>query len=243
MNILVENSAGEMVREIEGTNAAGINRVTWNLRYSAPKMGDMGRMSSYFRAQGGPFVLPGEYKVSIKVADQEMTKSVQVAGDPRITIAFEQIKSQHDALYSIYQLMPLISSASRVTDKILKEIATLKSDLKEIPEVPEAVTEAVKMVEDKAGDIRKKLFGDPDAGFSGMRESLRGRLLMLYRSIGGYTGAPTEAQLKQIKDDSEALRALVLDINTIIETDIPHLNRLLNENNVPRLFVGDPIKF
>ena len=66
---------------------------------------------------------------------------------------------------------------------------------------------------------------------------------MLYRSIGGYTGAPTGAQLKQIQDDSEALKALVLDVNTIIETDIPNLNKLLNENNVPRLFVGEPIKF
>ena len=110
-------------------------------------------------------------------------------------------------------------------------------------DVPEAVTEAAKTVKDKAGNIRKKLFGDPDAGFSGMRESLRGRFLMLYRSIGGYTGAPTEAQLKQIRDDREALKTLLLEVNTIIETDIPRLNKLLNENNIPRLFVGDPIKF
>jgi photosystem II stability/assembly factor-like uncharacterized protein len=243
VKILVKNSAGEMVREIEGTNAAGINRVTWNLRYSAPKMEDMGRMSRYFRAQGGPFVLPGEYQVSLKFADQEMSKSVGVTGDPRIKIAFEDIKSQHDALYTIYKLIPLLSSASRVTDKIRKEIAGLKSDLKKVADVPEAVNEAVKTVEEKAGNIRKKLFGDPEAGFRGMSESLRGRILMLYRSIGGYTGAPTGAQLKQIQDDREALEALVLDVNAIIETDIPLLNKLLNENNVPRLFVGDPIKF
>jgi hypothetical protein len=172
-----------------------------------------------------------------------MSKSVGVTGDPRIKIAFEDIKSQHDALYTIYKLIPLLSSASRVTDKIRKEIAGLKSDLKKVADVPEAVNEAVKTVEEKAGNIRKKLFGDPEAGFRGMSESLRGRILMLYRSIGGYTGAPTGAQLKQIQDDREALEALVLDVNAIIETDIPLLNKLLNENNVPRLFVGDPIKF
>jgi hypothetical protein len=242
VKIVIKNSDGQVVREIEGTNAAGINRVTWDLRYSAPKMGDLGRMSRYFRGRGGPFVLPGTYQVFLKGADQEMVKSVEVAGDPRIDIAFEDIKSQHDALYSIYSLMPLISSASRATDKIQKEIAALKNDLKKVPEVPETITETVKSIEDKAGTIRKTLFGDPDAGFSGMRESLRGRFLMLYRSIGDYTGAPTEAQLKQIQDDKEALETLVLEVNAIIETDIPNLNKLLNENNVPRLFVGDPIK-
>lgn len=243
VKISIKNSAGEVVREIEGTNAAGINRITWDLRYSAPKMEDTGRMSGYLRARGGPFVLPGKYYVSLKFAEQEMMKLVEVAGDPRVTIAFEDIKSQHDALYSIYTLMPVLSSASRVTDRIRKEIATLKSDLKKVADVPEAITEAVKAVEEKVGSIRKKLFGDPEAGFSGMRESLRGRILMLYRSIGGYTGAPTDAQLKQIQDNREAFEALVRDVNTIIETDIPHLNKLLNENNVPRLFVGDPIKF
>ena len=243
VKIFIKNSDGEVIREIEGKNEAGINRVTWGLRYSPPEMGDMGRMSRYFRTRGGPFVLPGEYQVSLKVADQEMVKSVEVTGDPRVAITFEDRKSQHDALYAIYQLMPLISSVSRATDKIQKEIAALKSDLKEVPDVPEAVTEVVKTVDDKVGVIRKKLFGDPDAGYRSMQDSLRGRFLMLYRSIGGYTGAPTGRQLQQIDKNSEALKALVLDLNMIIETDIPKLNKLLNENDVPRLFVGDPIKF
>jgi len=242
VRIFIKNSAGEVIREIEGKNQAGINRVTWDLRYNPPKMGDMGQMSRSFRASG-PFVLPGEYQVSLKVADQEMAKSVEVSGDPRITIAFEDRKSQHDALYTLYQLMPLISSASRGTDRIRKEIGALQGKLKKVPDIPEAVTEAVKTVEDKVGDIRKKLLGNPESGFSGMRDSIRGRLLMLYRSIGGYTGAPTGRQLQQIDKNSEVLKALVLDLNTIIETDIPKLNKLLNENDVPRLFVGDPIKF
>jgi len=242
VKIFIKNSADEVIREIKGKNAAGINRLTWDLRYNPPKMGDMEQMGRNFRASG-PFVLPGEYQVLLKVGDREMAKTVEVNGDPRSTVAFEDRKSQHDALYTLYQLMPLISSASRSGDKIRKEIDALMSDLKKVPDLPEAVTEAAKAVEDKVGDIRIKLRGDPKAGFRGMRDSIRGRLLMLYRSIGGYTGAPTGSQLQQIDKDSEALKALVLDLNTIIETDIPKLNKLLNENNVPRLFVGDPIKF
>ena len=242
VKVFIKNSAGEVIREIEGKNEAGINRVTWDLRYNPPKMGDLGQMSRFSRASG-PFVLPGEYQVLLKVADQEMVKSVEVTGDPRITIAFEDRKSQHDALYALYQLMPLISSASRGTDIIRKEIGALQGELKKVPDIPESVTETVKTVEDRVGDIRKKLLGDPGSGFSGMRDSIRGRLLMLYRSIGGYTGAPTGRQLQQIDKNSEALKALVLDLNMIIETDIPKLNKLLNENDVPRLFVGDPIKF
>lgn len=242
VEIVVKNSADQVIREIKGTINGGINRVTWNLRYDPPKMEDMGQISRNFR-ELGPFVLSGEYQVLLKVADKEMAKSVEVTGDPRIDISFEDRKSQHDALYSLYQLMPLIRSASRTTDKIKNEISALQSDLKEVPEISETVTESIKAMEDKIGEIRKKLLGDPDAGFRGMRGSIRGRLLILYRSIGGYSGAPTERQLQQIDNGSKALKSLVADINTVIETDIPKLNKLLNANDVPRLFVGDPIKF
>ncbi|MGD9344341.1 MAG: hypothetical protein PVH84_00655 [Candidatus Aminicenantes bacterium] len=243
VKIAIKNGAGEVIREIEGKGEAGINRVAWNLRYDPPQIGDGGRMSRYFRTQDGPFVLPGEYQVSLQVGDKEMIKPVEVTGDPRIAIAFEDRKSQHDALYRIYRLMPLLGEASRSTDQIRKEIGELQGELKKVPDLPEGIAEALKTVKEKVENIRKKLLGDPDAGYRGMRDSLRGRFLMLYRSIGSYTGAPTEAQIQQIGKDSEALKTIVRDINTIIETDIVELNKMLNENDVPRLFVGEPIKF
>ena len=243
VKVVIKNSDGKVIREIEESGDAGINRLAWDLRYDPPQLGDGGRMSRYFRALGGPFVLPSEYQVSLKVADQEMIRPVEVTGDPRIAIALEDRKSQHDALYTIYELMPLMNGASRSSDKIRKEISALQGELKKVPDLPEGISDAVKAVGDKIGAIRKQLFGDPDAGYSGMRDSLRGRLLMLYRSIGSYTGAPTEAQIQQIGEDAEVLKAIVRDINTIIETDIADLNKMLNEKGVPRLFVGEPIKY
>ena len=65
---------------------------------------------------------------------------------------------------------------------------------------------------------------------------------MLSRSVGGFTGAPSERQLLQLDRVSTELADLVQRINAVIEKDIPELNRLLNENNIPRLFVGEPIK-
>ena len=36
--------------------------------------------------------------------------------------------------------------------------------------------------------------------------------------------------------------ALVERINKIIDAEIPALNKILNENNIPRIFVGEKIK-
>lgn len=241
VKIIIQDSEGRQIRELKGSKEEGINRITWDLRYEPPPTTDEGQMRSRFRAMG-PFVLPGTYDVILKAGGQEVRKEVKVGGDPRIDISFEERKAQHDALYTIYKLYPAISAASRATDSIKKEISKLKQTLKKVPDVPEAISEKVEAVAKEIDDIRLKLLGDPKLGWRGMRFSVRGRIMMLFRAVGGYTAAPSQRQVQKIRKDSEELKTIVSRINNIIETDIPALNKLMNENDIPRIFPGEKIK-
>ena len=239
--IAIQDSQGQQIRELKGQKNAGINRLVWDMRYEPPEALGEDRISRRFRAQG-PFVLPGEYKVTLKTAGQEMTKIVKVEGDPRIDISFEDRKAQHDALMSIYKLSPAISEATRASDSIRKEIKKQESALQKIPGIPAAIHESIKAISIEIDDIRLKLAGDPGLGYGGMRLSVRGRLRMTGRSIGGYTGTPSEHHVQQIRKNSEELKTLIERINKIIEVDIPKLNELMNKNNIPRIVVGEKIK-
>jgi hypothetical protein len=241
VKIAVHDSQGREIRELNGQKNAGINRLTWDLRYGPPDVPSDEGISRRFRARG-PFVLPGEYKVTLKTASQEMTKIVKVEGDQRIDISFEDRKAQHDALMSIHNLYPAVSAASRASDSIRREIKKQESALKKIPDIPEAIHESIKAISKEIDDIRLKLVGDPSLGFRGMRFSVRGRFFMLGRSVGGYTGAPSEHDIQQIRKNSDELKTLIGRINKIIEVDIPKLNELMNKNNIPRIFVGEKIK-
>ena len=241
VKIIIQDSTSGAIRELEGSKSAGINRITWDLRYGLPEVPGEQRAGRRFRLLA-PFVLPGEYQVKLKAAGQEMTKAVQVEGDPRIDISFEDRKTQHDALLSIYKLSPSLSAASRASDSIRKEIKKQEGALKKIPSAPESIHESLKAISKEIDDIRLKLLGNPELGRRGMRFSVRGRLLGLGRSIGGYTGAPSERQVQQISKDSEVLKTLIERINKIIEVDIPKLNELMNKNSIPRIFAGKKIR-
>ena len=178
----------------------------------------------------------------LKVGDREMTQSVRIDGDPRIDVTKEDRIKQHETLLRIHSRFPMISAVQRRTDKIAKEISALKRALKKAKDVPEMINERVGAVEKESAEVRKALLGDRSLGWRGMAYSVRGRMFMLSRSIGGFTGAPSQRQLVQLERVSKELNDLVLRINVIIEKDIPELNRLLNEGNIPRLFVGEPIK-
>ena len=118
----------------------------------------------------------------------------------------------------------------------------MRGNLNKVPDAPEIVVEQVKAVSEEITDIQIKLAGDPRLGRRGMRASVRGRLSTVGRSIGGFTGAPSEQQVQQVQKESDELKTLIERINTIIEVDVPKLNKLMNENNIPRIFVGGKIK-
>jgi hypothetical protein len=240
VEIIIKDSEGKTIRRLKGKKEAGINRITWDLRYGPPPALDE-RESSRFRARG-PFVLPGTYEVILQTEGQELKKQVKVEGDPRIDITFQGRKAQHDALYSIYTLYPALSQSAKRTDSIRKEINKLKQALKKVSDIPEAISEKVETISKDMDDIRIELQGDPKLGWRGRRASLRGRIMMLFRSIGGYTAAPTQSQLAKLEKYREELKALVKRINVIIETEIAALNKLMNEHNIPRVFPGEKIK-
>lgn len=241
VKIVIADAEGNTVRELKGAKEAGIHRVNWDLRYPPPADAGAGTMGR-FAASLGPFVLPGEYKVTLVVAGAEMAKGLKVEGDPRIDVSLSERKAQHDALMRLYKLTPLLGQAQRTLDTLQKQFREAEGTLKKVPGAPATLTEALKNALKDVEDIRKELVGDPSAGFMGMMYTVRGRLLFVGRSISGYTGAPSERQLKDIAVNEEKLMALVERINRIIDEAIPRLNKLMNENDIPHLLPLPKIK-
>jgi hypothetical protein len=167
---------------------------------------------------------------------------VKVEGDPRIDVAFEDRKAQHDAWMSLYQLAPLLSATEKTLDSLRNQLDDAEEMTKKNAEVPSTVKDASQEIKGKVQALRKEILGDPQAGFQAMRLSLRGRLFSLARSIESYTGAPSERQLLDIGRYGERLNALVDKINAIIDEDIPRLNKLMDDNNIPYIAPIQKIK-
>ena len=75
--LTVTDSSGRVVRRLTGPVTAGMQRVTWDLRYppsSLPPPPNPETEDPFSEGPGGPLVMPGAYKVSIaKRVDGVMT--------------------------------------------------------------------------------------------------------------------------------------------------------------------------
>jgi hypothetical protein len=241
VKLVIADAEGKTIRELKGASEPGIHRLAWDLRYPPPAAAETGAMAR-FGGSMAPFVLPGEYQVKLVAEGVEAAKTLRVEGDPRIDVSLAERKAQHDALMRLYKLTPLLTQAQSTLDALQKQLRDAESTLKKVPGAPGPLAEAFQAALKEIEGIRKDLAGDPSSGFQGMMFSVRGRLLSVGRSISGFTGAPSERQLKEIAVYEGKLMALVERINKIIDQDIPRLNQLMNENKIPHLLPVSKIK-
>jgi len=78
VKISIADATGKIVRNIDGTRMAGINRVLWNLTANGPGPGVGG---SGGRGGGPPAVEPGTYLLTLAVNGKSLTKPVNVLQD------------------------------------------------------------------------------------------------------------------------------------------------------------------
>src|SRR5207249_1084397 len=79
VKISIADVTGRVIRTIDGTKAAGINRVMWDL---APTTAQGGGGRGFGGGRGGfVTVEPGTYIVTLEAAGKKLTKPVQVLQD------------------------------------------------------------------------------------------------------------------------------------------------------------------
>ena len=113
--VTVLDTAGRVVREFEGPAEAGVNRVSWDLRYGSPLKPPAGlrpdppgqpggpRMRVLTMSQG-PLVLPGEYVVRVSVGALTKTTTVRVKEDPRIRVDETELRDHRTAWHRLFWL-------------------------------------------------------------------------------------------------------------------------------------------
>ena len=241
VKITVMDKTGDVIRELTGPKEAGINRITWDLRYPPPVPPEAGEQVRFRRGPQGPFVLPDEYVVKLAAGGQEMTRTVQVEGDTRIVVAEADRKAQQEAIFTLNRLYASAYAANRASDDIKTQLTGLKGRLKKLPQVPDDVTSAVDSVIEQIDKIRENLVGSPELRRRGITPVFS-EISSLSSGIGRYTGAPTPYQAERVKVLPGKLTPLIEELNAVIEKSILELNRIMNENNIPWLIPVKPVK-
>jgi len=135
IHLEILDAEGKVIRTLETKGRAGMNRVSWDLRYESPRLIALRTTAPdnphiwdepRFRdsdsrpithwgtkpAEVGPVVAPGIYSVRLKIADQSYTQPLTIVRDPRAP------GSDADIELSVKTLRRITADIDRVSDTV-----------------------------------------------------------------------------------------------------------------------------
>ena len=203
VTITVTDGAGEVVRELKGGGAAGLNEVIWDLRLTED--GADGETMD-----PGPRVLPGNYTVMLATAADTLETSAEVRFDPRVTISRGDLVARHDAMMDSYRLSGAVDDANGRIESMTEQLDAVEERVDDAEEAPEGLTEEIEAFREALDEVDEEL-GDVSGGAS------------VWGTIQSSSSPPTADQLWQTDRTWDDLPAVIERVNELLTTRMPAL--------------------
>ena len=231
MVFTIRDTAGDVVRRVDGCAKKGIHRVTWDLRYPSAKPTDISgkKPSRWGMPSIGPLVVPGTYSVSMaKKIDGVMT---EIAGP----VSFEVVDLALAALpgappaealafeLQVAELQRAVGGAVKVTKEIDDRLAHLRQAILDTPDANADHLAKARAFQAELDDIEIALVGDPSKSERNVftPPSVNDRVNRIVSGLWTTTQGPTNTQRDNYTWAGEAfttelgrLDALVTELET-----------------------------
>jgi photosystem II stability/assembly factor-like uncharacterized protein len=179
IEITILDAAGKKIRTLKGSNRAGVNRVSWDLRYeptvevrlrTTPAgnrhvweekrfRGKDARAVFYYGIESpkkGPLVPPGTYTVKLAVEGKEFSRPVEVRKDPNSAGTPADIEAATKLTLVLYRDINDAAGMINRLEWTRKQVEELRKMLK-ASEAPAADLSAVDAIERKARAVEDRL--------------------------------------------------------------------------------------
>jgi photosystem II stability/assembly factor-like uncharacterized protein len=221
----------------------GLNRFVWDLRYERPLALRYGySIAAAFGEDAimvpeGPLALPGVYQVKLTVAGRSYTAPLEVKMDPRVKIS--QLVLRQRLMLEARIMQGMWDSYHAV-----QQIRDLRTQLKELPAKlnsdvsAKTILDATAALDKKAAELAAVEQQWPPVGVVSAA-SLNGSLGSLLLLVESADSAPTTQAVSTLGTYRKLLDQQLAKWNGLKEKELPALNALLQQRQLPQIAIRD----
>lgn len=245
--ILIKDEKGEEIFQISLLMREGLQASAWSLQY-LPKT----KEGKEIKPSSGVFfalayVIPGEYLVELVSGERRIAKKGMVYPDPRFQFSKKERAVQVESLVEVMALSKRMGLAVTAVKEIREQLNKLYQNMEKKENIADAVRAGAKDFDGKFSKIEEEIMPKGFGYMGSMEMALRGgsispQVMSLGMSVSGFPSAPTETELFQLKELSEAVDGLLNELNEFITAEIPRLNKLLEEHGLEPLKTPKEVK-
>ena len=217
----------------------GANQFVWDMTYDGAER--LKGMILWWASLQGPRAIPGEYKVSLKVNDQEQSQMFSILADPRAESTLADMQKQFDFIESVNKTMDEAHKTIKKIRNINGQLGAFQKQYKDDENVKELVEKA-KELQEQLSNIEKELYqtknrsGQDPLNFPIRLTNKLGHLNSLVR-MGDF--APTDQDVAVKNELTAKIEKQLTAFNAILNDEVKAFNAAFNAKQLNYLFVED----
>jgi photosystem II stability/assembly factor-like uncharacterized protein len=118
--VTIRDARGHVVRTIEGTNKAGLNRIVWNFTAAGPVKWTGAANKAFQGPDDGPTVVPGAFTAGVALDGRTYEQPFTVAPDPNHTETLAQMQTSYNAFAKLNAIYSDVDTMLNTLDRIEK---------------------------------------------------------------------------------------------------------------------------
>ena len=241
--LTITDSSDKVVRRLTGPIGAGMQRVTWDLRYpaanlSAPPPPDA---DPDFEPPSGPLVMPGTYKASLAKRIDGVVIPFGSVQQFQVTVEGLESMAASDraALVEFQQkagrLQRAVSGATQAANALKPRLAAIKRAILETPSLPPRLADEATALDKRTNEILRALSGDSVARQRNINTppSINDRVGYVVGAQRMSTSRPTKTQMDQYAAAAHDFEGVLSQLRQLIEVDLVKLEKQLEAAGAP----------
>ncbi|MGE5214264.1 MAG: WD40/YVTN/BNR-like repeat-containing protein [Nitrospirota bacterium] len=211
---------------------AGMHRFLWDMHYTPiagvePEFPISATYRNTAPQATSPWVVPGNYTITLTVDGQSFTQPLIVAMDPRVKASAADLQEQFDLSWKLYQLRLKLAPIGEKFDEIAEQLMKVKARAAERPDVTQKLE-----VFSQALMIFGPPHPRPDAPPSFF---ILDSTTHLFDDVQAADAAPTAAIKAAAADLESKLGAVLQAWRKLKDSDVPALNQQLKQAGFPEI--------
>ena len=240
----ISDSSGRVVRRLTGPITAGIQRVSWDLRYPAPTLPPPPNPETedpFNEGPAGPLVMPGSYKVTaarrvdgvLTPMGQAQEFQVIVEGQDRMAPADRE--TLHEFQQKVARLQRAVQGAQATANALKPRLVAIRRALLETPAAPEKLLDDAAALDKRTNEILRALQGDQALRQRNMNlpPSISERVGEIVGSQRMSTARPTQTQMDQYAAAAQDFEITLNQLRQLIEGDLATLEKQMEAAGAP----------
>ena len=231
---------GNTVRRLRAPARSGLNRITWDFRYS-----DISPTSlpggAFDNGNSGILALPGNYSVKMgkcvdgiytELAGPQNFKAVVLENT---TLPAKDRKAMVEFQKKAGELSRAVQGVMRAANDLAQRIDLIKEALHQTPSAPSELMNKARAIEGQTNEIIRALRGDRTISrrYGNQPPSISGRVNTVAWSLWRSTSAPTQTMKEQYKIAAEEFEPQVAKLKKLIEVDLKKLEESMEKAGAP----------